>query len=365
MKVGFLKRLVSFYNQHAARIEIIAATAITLTFIGTFYYQGRRVSRAREKASDSYEARNQVQQVYTNVKEMETAFRDYILTGGNTDFISPYEDSTHIKSSPETGEWTLKEGLLFEQMRQLKELVSRDPVQLERANRLGDLIGQKWDHFQDGVHIYKEKGDEAAEKEIVSAKGRELTEQIHAVILALLSTEYEKFNKQESIKRKYWQQNRILLRGGVVALYFCLLLLVRVSDMRNRRRYQLESNLKEYDVMLNAVMDGGKHAIIIGDKNQIIKSFNRASERLYGYEASHFIGNSMQFFGTETLLNSEVEEAAKALSEELERPATRFEVFNHPLEKQGSFEKEWTIVRKDGAKIPIVLSITAMRDSNG
>ena len=62
----------------------------------------------------------------------------------------------------------------------------------------------------------------------------------------------------------------------------------------------------------------------------------------------------------------EVKAWAEELSAQLGRPvAPGFEVFVAPVPERGASEREWIYVRKDGTRLPVSLSITALRDGCG
>jgi PAS domain S-box-containing protein len=95
----------------------------------------------------------------------------------------------------------------------------------------------------------------------------------------------------------------------------------------------------------------------------VIEFFNAGAERMLGYAAEEVVGRH-----TPALIHvaAEVEARAAALSAELGREITPgFEVFVararvlHGRADQG----EWTYVRKDGRRLPVLLSVTALRQA--
>lgn len=93
----------------------------------------------------------------------------------------------------------------------------------------------------------------------------------------------------------------------------------------------------------------------------IITSFNKAAERLTGYTAEEMIGKT-----SPVVLHDKIEliEQAETLSAEIGVDVEpNFSVFVTRLKgKDLSDRREWTYVRKDGTRFPVLLSITALRD---
>lgn len=100
-----------------------------------------------------------------------------------------------------------------------------------------------------------------------------------------------------------------------------------------------------------------EYSIIGTDPNGLITDFNEGAERMLGYRAEELIGQA-----TPMRLHDPAEVAARAA--EL-GTAPGFEVFV-PAARRGQAEtREWTYVRKDGSRVPVSMTVTAMRDEQG
>ena len=111
------------------------------------------------------------------------------------------------------------------------------------------------------------------------------------------------------------------------------------------------------------IVDGANHAIIATDTDGIIVSFNRAAERMLGYRAEELVGRA-----TPEILHdrAEIVRRAAELGAELGEPVIPgFEAFVARARRGEADEREWTYLRKDGSRLPVLLSITALRDGDG
>ncbi len=114
---------------------------------------------------------------------------------------------------------------------------------------------------------------------------------------------------------------------------------------------------------LRAVLDGTMFSVIATTPEGVIELFNKGAEQMLGYAAEEVLGR----LTPEPLhVAEEVVAVAAALSAELGRTvAAGFETFATLATLGRTDEREWTYVRKDGSRLPVLLSVTALRDADG
>ncbi|MBE9180320.1 PAS domain S-box protein [Oculatella sp. LEGE 06141] len=137
--------------------------------------------------------------------------------------------------------------------------------------------------------------------------------------------------------------------------------IVLASDVTERRR--AEAALLETTTLQQAILDGADYTIISTQVDGTVRTFNAAAERLLGYSADEVVGKV-----TPSIFHdiNEVAYRAKELTAELGIPvAPGFEAFVAKARLGKPDEQEWTYIRKDGSRFPVLLSITALRDSTG
>jgi len=133
---------------------------------------------------------------------------------------------------------------------------------------------------------------------------------------------------------------------------------LRASEVR-----ELNQDLAQKECFQRALLDSAANAIISTSVEGVITSFNRAAELLLGYTAEELVGKL-----TAGVFHDGAQVAARAqeLSRELGRNIEPgFEVFVAKV-GQGEHEtREWTYLRKDGARVPVQLSVSGIRDEQG
>ncbi len=142
-----------------------------------------------------------------------------------------------------------------------------------------------------------------------------------------------------------WQNNDGSV-GGIV-------LYAEIITERKRTAFALRDAM----ILQQAIFDGADYSIIATTVDGTIRIFNRAAEQLLGYDAAEMV----------------FEKNAVALHdpEEITRRAEELSVDNGfatlVAAAHGgiSEEREWTYIHKDGSRVPMLLSFSALHDSTG
>lgn len=144
----------------------------------------------------------------------------------------------------------------------------------------------------------------------------------------------------------------------------------RVALERLGRQVVQQMNLRlatrvaqEESIFQQAILSNAASAIIATTTEGIITHFNPTAEKMLGYRAEEMVGKL-----TPGVFHDGAEVVARAgeLSRELGREiAPGFEVFVAKARAGESETREWTYVRKDGSRFPVLLSVSAIRDDAG
>ena len=125
-----------------------------------------------------------------------------------------------------------------------------------------------------------------------------------------------------------------------------------------------ENELKLFEALnlQTAIFDNSGYLMIRTDKDGLIKQINKEVEKLLGYKAEELIDKHTPVF---LHPKQEIEKRTKLFSKELNKEIqTEFETLIIKSDLNLDNEYEWTYITKQGKEIPVLLSITTLKDKN-
>jgi len=130
----------------------------------------------------------------------------------------------------------------------------------------------------------------------------------------------------------------------------------------NTARKHAESALAKAGALQSAIFNSANFSSIATDAKGVIQIFNVGAERMLGYSASDMINKVTPADISDP---NEVVERAKALTAELGTTITPgFEALVFKASREIEDIYELTYIRKNGSRLPAVVSVTALRDEH-
>ena len=140
-----------------------------------------------------------------------------------------------------------------------------------------------------------------------------------------------------------------------------LSVLAAVIDISQRKENELL--IQQYSSFQQAILSYAGFAIIATKPDGLITLFNPAAEKMLGFDAAEMVGEQTP---RKFHLADEIAARARQLSEELHTEVeVGFEAFIAKARVGFADEHEWTYVRKDGSRLPVLLKVSALFDAKG
>src|SRR5436190_21418430 len=296
-----------------------------------------RISRSRETLIA-------LQDVLASLQDAETGQRGFVITGEER-YLEPY---------------SIARRALGQRIARLRELTSDQTEQQPRLDELDRLSRAKFEEMQRTIEQRRTSGFAAAAEIVRTNHGQAIMERLRELIDQMESTEHAMAAHYDAAARESHRRG-ILTFGLFTAIDF--IVLTAAFYFINRyatKRRDAEAALVEQGAMQRAIFDATNYAIISCATDGTIRTVNRSAERMLGWRAAEVVGKQNPSIWHDP---AEVAARAEELSEALDRPvAAGFEAFVALANLGAADEREWTFIRKDGTRLPVLLSVTALRD---
>ncbi len=188
-----------------------------------------------------------------------------------------------------------------------------------------------------------------------------LRENDRGPILAVMGMDVSAHNWENDLDQS--QRLRLLATLFVCVLLLAFHLIISLSRRAAMRIADSEMRYREQSMLQGAILNSANYIIISTAPDGMIRTFNAAAERLLGYRADEVVDRqTIAMFH----VPSEINDYALALSKELGMPISGGLEALFARTRSGVVdEREWTYKRKDKTTFPVLLSVTALKDSKG
>ncbi len=294
----------------------------------------------------TYDVVADIKDVLGALTDSETAVRGYVLTR-NRDFLQPYEGAQRRLN-----------GAIADLEKEV-----HDPEAVSMLREFLELSRIRNARFPLAIALVEQgQMNEQLVRTRIS-EGKLAMDQARASGARLQDRELNLLAKRTQEARQLSRRtNVVVATGSALAVLFLATAFLIVSK-DERRRLDIEEQLRRTTTLQRAILDSANYSIISTGPDGIIRTFNTSAQRWLQYSAEEMIGKQHpEIFHDE----SEIRARAEELSRELDRPVEAgFDAFIAKARLGERDEREWTYVRKDGTRFPVLLSISVLYDTWG
>jgi PAS domain S-box-containing protein len=304
------------------------------------------LSRSNYWQRHSYDVISVAQTLLGNLTDTQRGMRGYILSG-QPQALSLYQSA--VNDIPN-------------QLDQLQALTSDNPDQQSRLQPLREAVDNVVAYSHRLLNARESRGIVGTVEIESNGEGLEVMNHARAELQAFTDNERLLLGvRTKEVDIDFDNTKRLVILGSVLAGALLLLANFMASREVNFRR-RAEVKLEELSSLQKAILNSTNQAIISTNLEGIVTSVNETTENWLGYRADQIVGNT-----TPILWHDVAEVAARAavLSRELGRKIEPgFNVFTARLGPGKSDESEWTFIRKDGSRFPVLISATELTDAS-
>jgi PAS domain S-box-containing protein len=315
---------------------------VALVVIGFVSYAAiRSLVRNSDRVAHTQEVMIHASRVGTMLSDAETGQRGFLLTGDPM-YLEPY---------------TTAAGSLRTEIDSLRVLTSDNPRQVERTARLQALADQRLGMLKAGLDARRQGGVESARVWLSTDQGRQLMDQIRALLSTIRAEEAALLHHRDQMARRSAEFATLLIILGSLAAIFIVGIASNVvrRDIRKRietedalreARDQMEERVRVRTAELEAVIETSPVPISAIDTKGNILLWNRAAEQTFGYSKEEMVGKPYQ---------PPDDESARIYREVFARVTAGVAVSGFEIRGR----------RKDGLPLDLSIYSAPMKDPNG
>ncbi len=180
-----------------------------------------------------------------------------------------------------------------------------------------------------------------ANEEFYSNSGRAKIDSARSTYHTLRTYEQQDEQVLESNNSKDIQVLKTIFYLSICAIFLTLIFVIRKIQLDLNYQKKVNEQLLYMATLINQTEDG-----IVSSKNDIIETWNKGAEKIYGYTAEEAIGKNVYAIVKTKLTEAEI---LNFLSE---------------MEQHGKWNGEAVHTHKNGNKINLLISITKIEDKN-
>ncbi len=310
------------------RLSFIAAIICIGFFVLITYRNMLLTEQESISINNSLDILQRLQQITTDIQDIETGQRGFIITG-NEKFLEAYysgldklkKDTTHLTS-----------------------LGQKQPGNINPDYAtLISLLAQKLQYSKYSIELRRVYGLDSAANFIEKQEGLKLMEEIRATIERLSARDRNNL-QQSGVKREQLSQKRAWQLFSLAVIFYIILFINYRVINRDFNRQQKSARLLRYNASLIGMISD---AIVTTDKENKITNWNKYAQQMFGYQEEEVIGKNLP-----ELLKTDSEDES-------------LDNITQSLSEKGQWKGELVYYDKNKNPINVDVAMSAITDTEG
>jgi PAS domain S-box-containing protein len=319
-----------------AVLGLILIVAVLLVNAGIAYHDTRQLYDYGHLVAHTDEVLDALDELLSTMKDAETGQRGFVITGEEA-YLQPYENAVASAGG---------------KLEKIKALTSDDDRQQARIPRLETLMRDKLDELALTVALRKREGFDAAQKEVLSHRGKRRMDALRGMVTEMEEDEQRLLQSRQITNHRAYID--ALVNSGIIALlglgaaigFFWLL------RRHLRSQAQAAAVLYEQREWFRTTLGSIGDAVIATDTRSRVTFLNPVAESLTGWKQETGVGVPLS--SVFKIINEQSRKPVEDPTELVLREGITVGLANHTV-----------LIARDGSERPIGDSAAPIRDVEG
>ncbi len=308
------------------------SSLIIIIFLGVLsFYNTQSFIRTSKMVSRTNQVLYNIKQIQARIFTIESEARGFVLTNHPSFILNYSTERDSIKSN----------------LKKLLQLTIDNIQQQERLNSLDRLIDQKIE-FNEQIVLARAESFEKAEQLIKTQRGKNMTDGINTIVSAFEQTETDLLKHRIEETDNSISQFNISFNVLLVVIICLLVILFYAINSNLQARTEAEQSLEKASKEIYDLYDNAPCAYLSVDYKHELVNINSTALAWLGYTREEVIGKL------------KVPDLIHLPDWSVYEPG-----FNNYIKKGSADNIEIEMKRKDGSRFPMLVSSTAIYESNG
>jgi len=266
------------FRLRATTVGFGFALAVLATIAILTYNDISGIRESEHRIDDTNEILLKLKSLYSELRSAESGARGYLITGDDA-YLDPYH-AAQVEMPRLSGS--------------LRELVSGNPREQRRLDRLEQLITERYRVLERGIDA-KRAGTWIADRQrLGSGGGKKIMDEIRAVVAEMESEEHRLLNEHSDESKAAAQRTIVVIVAGNCAAFAILISAFWLLRREVSHRRDAEQELRDSNRFLDSIFENIPIMVFINDAADLrFVRYNKAGQSLLGYSQDQLVGNNV------------------------------------------------------------------------